>query len=243
MKIPQEVITILSQSNVTDNILYLPERQLGRQLYVSVNKCLEMIGGKWNRKIKGHIFNNNISDILDEMINTGEVADIKKEYQFFPTPKNIVTDMLSMVTINKNDILMEPSAGQGNILDEFPKENSYIAVELMPENCNILRNKGYTVIQNDFLLINDHADIIIMNPPFSKQQDIKHIKHAWSLLNAGGTLISIVSESPFFRITNEAKDFRSWLTENNADIIDLNSGDFKTSGTNVKTRIIKVIKK
>lgn len=244
MKINNDVLNVL-QSSVVDEenyILFLPKVTLDRNLYVAVNKCLESIGGSWNRKLKGHLFDHNPSDDLDEMIVTGEWVDKKKEFQFFRTPKNVVFRMLELAQIKPGQILMEPEAGDGAILEEFPKENPYIAVELMEENCKTLREKGYLVTQGDFLESNFMADIIVMNPPFTRQQDVKHIFHAWECLNKGGTLVSIVSESPFFRENKLSQDFRKWLKDNRATDYQLDSGAFKESGTMIKTRIVRVEK-
>jgi 16S rRNA G1207 methylase RsmC len=44
-----------------------------------------------------------------------------------------------------------------------------------------LKGKPYDVVYGDFLEYGGQGgnfDRIIMNPPFSKQQDIKHIMHA-----------------------------------------------------------------
>jgi hypothetical protein len=54
--------------------------------------------------------------------------------------------------------------------------------------------------------------------------------------------VSVVSESPFFRSNKKSIEFRAWLDENNAEIIDNDPGAFKESGTMVKTRIIKLVK-
>jgi hypothetical protein len=77
-----------------------------------------------------------------------------------------------------------------------------------------------------------------MNPPFSKQQDVKHILHAWELLADGGTLVSVVSESPFFRENALSKEFRRWVEDNDVDVTSLDAGTFKESGTMVKTRLL-----
>ena len=98
---------------------------------------------------------------------------------------------------------------------------------------------GYNpVYQKDFLEVTTFADKIIMNPPFSKQQDVKHILHAWGCLKDGGILVSIVSESPFFRENSLSKSFREWIDENKVEVYNLDSGAFKESGTMVKTRMI-----
>lgn len=247
MKIKDDVLQVLRSSTVDEdtNTLFLPPSQLERKLYVDVNKCLESIGGKRDRKSKGHVFDHNPSDDLDEMIVTGEWTDKKKEYQFFATPKEIATRMIELAHIKRGEVLLEPSAGDGVILDLFPKENPYVAVELMGENCKKLREKGYSVHQGNFLntpMILD-IDKVIMNPPFTKQQDVQHIGSAWNCLSKGGRLVSIVSESPFFRENSLSRDFRDWLELNHALVINLEPGDFKSSGTMVKTRLIVVDKK
>ena len=52
MKISNTVLDILGNCEVQDNVLYLPNVQLDRADYTAVNKVLEALGGKWNRKAK-----------------------------------------------------------------------------------------------------------------------------------------------------------------------------------------------
>lgn len=243
MKIENDILKILDSCNVEGNVLFLPSTQLDRKTYQNVNKVIESIGGKWNRKSKGHVFEENPKDLIDNLIITGEVTDIKKEFQYFPTPRAIAQNMIDMADIKLNDRLLEPSAGQGAIADLFPKGNPYVLIELNDKNGKILKDKGYDVYITDFLESNYiGVDKVIMNPPFSKQQDIDHILHAFGMLNEGGTLISIVSESTFYRENKKSVSFRKFLEINNAEIFDLSEGAFKESGTMVKTRIIKVKK-
>ena len=90
MKISNEVLTILGECRTEGNVLFLPDRQLDRPTYQAVNKVLTNIGGKWNRKAKGHVFaDGDPAELLDNLILTGETVDLKKQYQFFPTPRNI----------------------------------------------------------------------------------------------------------------------------------------------------------
>jgi hypothetical protein len=58
MKIDNDVANVLINSNVKDNLLYLPPEQLERSLYLRVNKVLQSLGGKWNRKLKKSIHQN-----------------------------------------------------------------------------------------------------------------------------------------------------------------------------------------
>lgn len=243
MKIENNILNILDNCRVEGNVLYLPDTQLDRKTYESVNKVLVNIGGKWNRKAKGHVFEENPVDLVENLILTGEVTDIKKEFQYFPTPQSIAKQMIDMADIQSKDRLLEPSAGQGAIAELFPKENPCIVIELNEGNGKILRDKGFNVYIKDFLETDDVvADKIIMNPPFSKQQDVDHVMHAFNILSSGGTLVSIMSESPFFRENRKSVEFREFLEDNNAEIINLSEGAFKDSGTMVKTRIVKIKK-
>jgi predicted RNA methylase len=258
MKIKPGILAILNESKLEDNILFLPKRELDRNTYLEVNKVLELLGGKWNRKAKGHIFSEDVEEMLNDVINYGEVTDHKKEYQFFPTPPEIVKQMIELAEIKKYDIVLEPSAGEGAIAYEIRKITDLVCVvELNPKMYEKIANDFWGHWNEDFLKFFSTGgyDKVVMNPPFSKQHDIDHIMRAFELLNKrclgldgdiiyeGGILVSVVSESAFFRSNKKSQDFRDWLQMNNAEIIDLEPGAFKSSGTMVKTRIIKIVKR
>lgn len=256
MKIQDEILAILAECTTSINIIYLPQVQLDRKTYEAVNKCLESIGAKWNRKVKGHIIDGEASELLDNLILTGETTDLKKEYQFFPTPMELGKQMCKMAEINEHSRVLEPSAGSGNLVKAIidAGARSVYCVELnasMIPALQELNNNGLGPIvvaeQGDFLLIDlaEKIDVnrIVMNPPFSRQQDIDHIMEAWKVLQPGGILVSIVSESPFFRTNRKSVEFRDFLKENDAEIVSLPEGAFKESGTMVRTRIVKLKKK
>lgn len=250
-RISPEVLEILDQSEMSDGTrLYLPEVQLARSLYVQVNKVLESLGGKWNKKEKAHVFSSSFGDRLEEIIQTGTYVDIKKEYQFFETPKIIAQHMIEKLELADDMEVLEPSAGHGAIADvlfEYVQEHGLrniglTCVELNEQNCLIIKQKRFHVVQMDFMNYQEttHSGII-MNPPFSRQQDIDHVFHAWHILRTPGILVAIVSESPFFRTTEKAKDFRE-LVESHGYCEKLLEGSFKESGTMVSTRMVVLYK-
>lgn len=107
-------------------------------------------------------------------------------------------------------------------------------------------NKGLRAIcaGNDFLL-NDEKykwDKIIANPPFQNNQDIDHIRKMYSCLKSGGKLVSIASKH--WRISKNRKeiDFKYWLANKGALVIDTPTGAFKESGTTIPTVIIIINK-
>lgn len=74
MQIPENVLAVLSRCSIQGTLLTLPEGQLDRKLYVAVNKVLEGLGGKWDRKAKAHVFDHEPSNDLDRAILTGEIT-------------------------------------------------------------------------------------------------------------------------------------------------------------------------
>jgi len=167
---------------------------------------------------------------------------------FFPTTKEIARQMVQLADIQSCMSVLEPSAGSGAIVDIVremcPKANIAVC-ERNYSLRKLLELKGYHLIdQDDFLeyfVTQNGVDgwhRIVMNPPFEKQQDIDHVRHAYDCLKCGGRLVSVMSESAFFQNNKKAQAFREWLDDKLTDEIDLPAGAFSESGTGVKTRII-----
>lgn len=247
MRINPEILDILGNCRIEGNVLFLPEGQLERSVYLAVNKCLDSIGGKWNRKSKGHVFDYDPTEELDSLLITGETEDMKKKFQFFPTPRPIAELMCNMAEIDSDSRVLEPSCGNCDLADviwERQPEKLH-GVELNRDMMKGFMQREYPVIFGiDFLDCKAKGayNRIIMNPPFSRQQDIDHILHAFSILENDGVLVSVVSESPFFRSNKKSVEFRTFLDKVYAEIVELETGDFKESGTMVKTRIVKIVK-
>ena len=153
MKISNEVLKILSECKIENNLLFLPNMQLERKMYLSVNKILELMGGKWKRAKKAHEFNECPTDLLETVLLTGEITDIKKEFQFFETPKELALKMIEMLELKNGDNLLEPSAGQGAIIDLLDKslEVEPFLIELNTDKYNFLNEKHYIAQNRDFL--------------------------------------------------------------------------------------------
>jgi phospholipid N-methyltransferase len=237
---------ILEKCTIDGLVIKLPNIILERKLYLDVSKTLELIGGKWNRKNNGFVFSEDPSELLKEIINSKE-KNLKKEYQFFSTPKIIADYMVELAEIGENHLILEPSAGQGAIIESVLrkcKNANIFAIEMMPTNSIILSKKGFAHELGDFLKIPNQPiyDRIIANPPFSKNQDIDHIKHMYSLLKYNGILVSISSTHWEKSNNRKEKEFRNWLKSVDAKIEKIDSGSFKESGTNVASNIIKIKK-
>ena len=61
-----------------------------------------------------------------------------------------------------------------------------------------MQAQGFALVGDDFLSYAPTGvryDRIVMNPPFEKRQDTRHIDHALDLLAPGGRLVAIASGS------------------------------------------------
>lgn len=235
MKISNDVTNVLANSRIDGNKLFLPEGQLDRKLYVSVNKVLTAIKGKWNRGAAAHIFNKSPNDIIEEILLTGEYVDQKKEYQFFETPIHLAEQLVEMAGIRDGETTCEPSAGKARIAAFMPGCD---CVELNPENRDHLVSKGFNLVGADFMEFEGGYDVIVANPPFSKQQDIDHINKMIDM--AKRKVVSVASASVLFRDNKKTVAFRERISELGGTIDPLPDNTFLESGTAVKTCVVCV---
>ena len=225
--------------------IYGKNGMLERDLYDEVNAALAAIGGKWNRKARGHVFEDDPTDALDEMQLTGQFKRTKSAKQllgFFETPVAIAKQLVELAEIKCAHHVLEPSAGRGRIANAIIKLTSNLTlIELDPKNRQHLKDAGYGVhIEPDFLKYDDvdGFDRIVMNPPFAKQADHDHVLHAYSLLKPGGRLVSVMAAGVQYRTTKKSVRVRELIDE----VITLPPGTFRESGTDVQTVIVIINK-
>ena len=270
MQVPQDILCILERCKIEGNTIFLPE-QLDRDVYVQVNKCLTNIGGKWDRKVGGHVFDYDPTEAFENLLLTGETEDMKKVFQFFPTPKDVAEKLCDLAELVNGSRVLEPSVGKGNLADviwarghadsdieckDTKVSNMTIhGIELNKDMERYLNGKPYMVITGQDFLEWAPAQLqsefipythVIMNPPFARQQYIDHIIAAFELLAPGGTLVSVASSSWQWRDNSKSQTFREWLYDNEAvkdvEVIELPEGTFKESGTMMPSVIIKMRK-
>lgn len=238
---------VLQNCTVEGNVIKLPEVQLERKLYMEVAKSLELIGGKWKGgKVFGFVFPNDPTELLEQIAND-EKRNLKKEFQFFATPEPLAEKLVSMAEIENHHSILEPSAGQGAIVKAINRATGGQDVhcyEAMPVNQTILR-KISTVkfLGEDFLKhTGDQFDRIIANPPFSRNQDIDHIRKMYSCLKPGGRLVTISSKHWQYSSNKKETEFKQWLSEVDALVEEIEAGTFKESGAVVGGLIITINK-
>ena len=244
MKIDNQTLAILSRVTVEENRILLTCGQLDRKQYVAVNKILEAIGGKWNRKAQAHVFDSDPNERLESVLLTGSVTPPER-YGFFPTPPEIARKLVDTAGIGPYHSVLEPSAGHGAILDCLPK-CAIECVEFLPDNAKVLADKGYDPLVCDFLMIEPNGtryDRVVANPPFSypghPQADIDHINHMMKFLAPGGRLVSVASAGVMFRENRKTIEFREMVLRQGF-FEPLPEDAFKASGTKVRTVIVVI---
>jgi hypothetical protein len=110
--------------------------------------------------------------------------------------------------------VLEPSAGTGSLVGavlEVRPNAEVVAVEqhatlaaLVPGcHCvDFLRTSPLGGALGTF-------DAVIMNPPFSKGQDAKHVLHAYGFLRRGGVLVAIMGAGAAWRDTGPYRELRA----------------------------------
>lgn len=240
---------VFKNCTIDGNTIRLPKQDLGKELYNEVKTILEKNGGNWKGgKIAGFVFKFDPSSIF-EKLQSGEKVNNQQKFQFFGTPPELADYLVELACIQARHEILEPSAGQGAIIQAIHKqfgERKVSAFELMKENQEILSKVPRVfLLGEDFLAASlpEQFDRIVANPPFSSNQDIDHVKKMYACLKPGGRLVSIVSTSWKHGTQKKQEAFKTWLKEVGAMEENVPAGAFKKSGTTVPTIILVIDKK
>lgn len=161
--------------------------------------------------------------------------------QLFPTPRDLAERMADLLDVQHGQRVLEPSAGTGMLLGAIGCRNigldqEHAGLTHAIEINRILAGRLQAdfpltrVYCEDFLSFNPgEFDRIIMNPPFANADDIKHIKHAASMLKQGGRLVALCANGP--RQREALQPLASYWE-------DLPANTFAVSGTGVNVALL-----
>lgn len=170
-------------------------------------------------------------------------------FNLFQTPPDICTDIIGAVVseigVTAGLRWLEPSAGLGRIYRAI-RSHDHLAETVLVENnpdCAgelfraIAGDGNAQLLQRDFLAcdrdrLGGGFDIVAMNPPFKFGRDVKHIRHALTLLNPGGVLVSLCYAGVKQRAAFEHADGVKWRL--------LPSGSFQTEGTRADVAMVVI---
>ena len=89
--------------------------------------------------------------------------------RFYTTPET-VEKCLSLIDFSKYDYIIEPSAGTGNFVKQFPSTIPNYACDLNPEADNIIEDDWFKVDKTKFA--DYHSILVCGNPPFGQQNTL-----------------------------------------------------------------------
>lgn len=245
--------------------------------YAEFKKIVEHCGGLYKGKAIGHIFNTSADKTLPSIMSYVDRLDkglkINKE-EFFPTPASVATDLINQAIpeesyvrymlsegSNKSEMrVLEPSAGDGALIESFLKEipgfeGTIVLMEIDPLRVETLRQKfeddsRIQIIEGDFTSFDADTlgqfEVILMNPPFKLWEE--HYKHAKSLLlDSPDAYLGVILPNMKDKIPSSpvVQELYSKANTFCCDITDVESGAFnkhdKKRGSLNKTGVSTVI--
>jgi predicted RNA methylase len=173
--------------------------------------------------------------------------EVDSRFEFFPTPAGVAVRMATIADLYALPGLavLEPSAGLGAIAKVAASAGATVdCVELCRDLYERLRASGaYRSVRcADFLEVEPEPvyDRVLMNPPFGKGADVRHVMHALRFLKPGGMLAAVMSNGATFREDRATAELRQLVTGSGGYFSELPPDTFKHCGIGVRT-VIAVI--
>jgi predicted RNA methylase len=211
-------------------------------------KVIDAAGGRWDRKLRLHVFGSDPREVFGIALEGGTITSKKEEFQAFYTPPALADRIVKEAGVRRGSVVLEPSAGTGSIAQAclragvFPKDIHCLDMDPAPGVEQALNQFVFT--RDDFLSWCPPErvctfDAVVMNPPFTRGQDIAHVSHALAFPAVGCMLVSVMTPSWLTSDKASARALRTQLDRGYDWRTDpLPDGSFKESGTNVKTTLL-----
>ena len=218
--------------------------------YRKFKTIAEYAGGLYVNKNTGHVFKSTPETTRKTLETCAETVDNGRKLNaadFFPTPDSVGDEMMKTLELydsgfgwdtenlnhshtDKGFVVLEPSAGDGALIDAFLRyadskeqglrdNTTIIMIENDPLRTELLRlkyaelskdrpNLKIRILEGDFMDISAETlggpvNAVLMNPPFNDWK--KHYAHAESLLAREGYIASILPDlKSTAKLTNNA---------------------------------------
>lgn len=181
-------------------------------------------------------------------VQRDEPVIVDGSFEFYPTPPVIVEQMIAAARLEPDMMVLEPSAGLGGIALPAAQEGCLVTCWELSQNLASRLSginagaAGLHVNCGDFLEVRPQPvfDRVLMNPPFSQQQDIAHVTHALSFLKPGGLLVAIMSGGIEWHHFKTSAAFRQLVTDRGGSFTKLPDDAFEASGASVRTVMVVI---
>jgi hypothetical protein len=176
---------------------------------------------------------------------------ISRDLAFYPTPEAVVRLALRHMDIGPDDEVLEPSAGEGNMVRVILETGARVtAIEVDERRHRALgriRGRMRCVLANFLRLASEpRFTHVVMNPPFYGLHWIAHVVHAYSFLAPGGELVAVLPATAEVGSTRKHEEFRAWAEArahwSASPFTSLPMESFSDSGTRVSTVLLRLRK-
>lgn len=186
-----------------------------------------------------------------EAATESEKVAHSNEHDFFRTGRTLAETACHRLGYKPGHRLLEPSVGEADLIAPLldwhgrPALGDLVLYEKDPRRFPALTRKGLEkyLVAADFLEANPTGlfDRVVMNPPFHRGADTKHIARALDFLAPGGRLVAIASAGLKSRSDKETSYLRDQIIDGWGGSIEaLPAGSFRESGTDVNTVLVCV---
>lgn len=140
------------------------------------------------------------------------------------TPPWLADDMVRLAYIRPNHLILEPSAGRGNIVRAIHRipHGTVHAVELNAEACADLLDMNCQVSKGDFLKMAGGMraiyDRVVMNPPGTNTAT--HVLMAAALLKDGGRIVALVHNAILHQLSHHLLGMRTYHLPDDTFVMD-----------------------
>ena len=167
--------------------------------------------------------------------------DHQRRFQSYYTPEELAQELVSLAGVKPGMTCLEPSAGDGELARAMLEAGGDVeCVEVNPEEAKDL-NAFVPTRCMDFLQLQPGTgyDRIVMNPPFSRDQDVRHVCHAFTFLKPGGKLVAIVGSYALNGKTDDRLRFADLLRAYGRVVRELAPGTFENNARSVIVEVTK----
>lgn len=234
----------LERAQCAGNYLTIPDR-LPPGDYAEVKRVLETAGAAWNRAVQAHDCPGGAQEFLAGLLASDRVVSAAEAEQWYPTPPEVVEDLLTLAVLEPGLEVLEPSAGLGAIAREAAAAGCMVdCIELERGRAGYLMSAAFggTVTCTDFLETTPTPayDRVVMNPPFARGADVRHVLHALGFVREGGLLAAVMGAGVAYRADRRSQQIRDLVDKNGGSITPLPAGAFAESGAGVATALVVI---
>jgi hypothetical protein len=188
---------------------------VSRLALLGVNTAEEAIAAVELLESLGTNLKIEIDHAIEMAQNLRRQAIFNRVPDFFPTPAGIIERMLEIANIEPWHKVLDPSAGGGDIcvaVRNLGVPNVH-CFEIDSTLIDALTLFGFAPHGRDFLTATPRPiyDRVLMNPPYSKDAYIQHVRNAYQWLIPGGELIAVLPNEYQNSSIKKRREFADWL--------------------------------